>query len=300
MMDWSLLIELIFNGVQFGLMLFLIAAGVTLIFGVMNFVNLAHGSFIMIGAYLFAVMQGYFESWLVAICAAMAVAALLALLLEATIIRRLYDRDHLEQVLCTFGLLLIFNEAVVMIWGREPVFLSLPDTFGGSVNLLPGLSYPSYRLAISAIAILVGISLWFLVTRTRFGMLIRAGAERRTTIEVLGVNISVLFAAVFVLASLMAALAGALLGPVLAVQTGMGDPLLILALAIVIVGGAGSIGGTFIAAMVLGIADTLARTFLPLLLGAGAGRSVAAMTVYLLMALTLIVKPGGLTGSNKP
>jgi branched-chain amino acid transport system permease protein len=295
-MSWPLLIEQTFNGVQFGLVLFLLAAGVTLVFGVMNMVNLAHGSLLMMGGYLLAEAQSRTGSWLLAAVVGLAGVAVLGYLVERLVVRRLYARNHLEQVLATFGLLLCFNETVVWIWGREPVPVELPSMLRGHVELLPEIPYPTYRLAVSLVALCVAVALWFLIARTRIGMLIRAGAERRQLVEALGVNIGFLYAVVFALGAVLAGLGGVLLGPLLTVQPGMGDPLLILALAVVIVGGAGSIAGTFVASLVLGIADTHARTLLPLILGDGAGRSLAAMAVYLLMALTLIFKPTGIFG----
>ncbi len=295
-MSWPLLIEQTFNGVQFGLVLFLLAVGVTLVFGVMNTVNLAHGSLLMAGGYLFAEAQLRTGSWLLAVLLGLAGAGIIGYLVEAVVVRRLYARSHLEQVLATFGLLLCFNETVVWIWGREPVPVQLPALLRGHIELMPGVPYPSYRLAVSVIALCVAVALWFLIARTRIGMLIRAGAERRDLVEALGVNIGFLYAVVFSLGAVLAGLSGILLGPLLTMQPGMGDPLLILALAVVIVGGAGSIGGTFVAALALGIADTFARTLLPLALGGGAGRSLAAMAVYLLMALTLVFKPTGISG----
>jgi len=295
-MSWPLLIEQTFNGVQFGLVLFLLAVGVTLVFGVMNTVNLAHGSLLMMGGYLLAEAQSRTGSWLLAVLLGLTGVGVIGYLVEVVVFRRLYARNHLEQVLATFGLLLCFNETVVWIWGREPVLVQLPDLLRGHVQLLPGVPYPTYRLAVSAIVLCVAVSLWFLIARTRIGMLIRAGAERRELVEALGVNIGFLYAVIFSLGAVLAGLSGILLGPLLTVQPGMGDPLLIVALAVVIVGGAGSIGGTFVAALGLGIADTFARTILPLALGGGAGRSLAAMAVYLLMALTLVFKPTGIFG----
>ena len=295
-MSWPLLIEQTFNGVQFGLVLFLLAVGVTLVFGVMNTVNLAHGSLLMVGGYLLAEAQLRTGSWVLAVLLGLTGAGLVGYLVELVVVRRLYAKNHLEQVLATFGLLLCFNETVVWLWGREPVLVTLPALLRGHIQLLPDVPYPTYRLAVSVIALCVAVSLWFLIARTRIGMLIRAGAERRELVEALGVNIGFLYAVVFSLGAVLAGLAGILLGPLLTVQPGMGDPLLILALAVVIVGGAGSIGGTFVASLGLGIADTFARTILPLALGGGAGRSLAAMAVYLLMALTLIFKPTGIFG----
>ncbi len=296
----ALLMEQTFNGIQYGLVLFLVAAGVTLIFGVMNIVNLAHGALVMVGGYFCAALQERFGSWGVAVIGSLIATGVLALLVELLVMRRLYVRDHLDQVLATFGLILMANEAVVWIWGREPQFMSPPDALDGSIELLPGLDYPLYRLVISAVALVAGGLLWVLIARTRLGMLVRAGAERRRTLETLGVHVPLLFSVVFVLGGVLAALAGMMIGPLIAVQPGMGDPLLILALAVIIVGGAGSITGCFVAALLLGLADTYARTLLPGLIGADAGRAAAGMAVYLAMALVLVARPQGLFGRAAP
>jgi len=286
-----LLFEQMLNGLQFGLMLFLLSIGVTLIFGVMGLVNIAHGSLFMLGAYFgFSVADTWgFAAGLVAALAGTAIAALV---IEVLVMRRLYRRDHLDQVLGTFGLMLVCNEGVVMLWGREPLLALMPGWLAGSVQLMEGLHYPAYRLAICVGAVLVGLAVWLLVARTRIGMLVRAGADKRLMVEALGVNIDALFAAVFVLGAVLAAFAGMMMGPLITVEAGVGEPLLILALVVTIVGGAGSLKGCFAASVLIGVVDTLARAYLSAL--GGGGRAVGAMAVYWLMLAVLLVRPRGL------
>jgi branched-chain amino acid transport system permease protein len=292
----SLLIEQGFNGLQFGLVLFLMAIGVSLAFGVMNIINLAHGSMLMLGAYLIAYATAHTGSFLVAVLVTVAGMIVLAGLVELVIFRPLYARGHLDQVLATFGLSIAFNELVIMIWGREALYVALPPWLEGFVRLAPGLDYSVYRLGITAVSIAAGIALWLLLSRTRLGMQIRAGAEKRDVVAGLGVNIRLLFTAVFVISALLAALGGVMLGPLLAVQSGMGDPLLILALAIVVIGGVGSLKGALVASLAVGLIDTYGRMFWPLLLGELAGNIMANAAVYVLMAIVIAFKPSGLFG----
>jgi branched-chain amino acid transport system permease protein len=295
-MTAALLLEQGFNGLQFGLVLFLMAIGVSLAFGVMNVINLAHGSMLMLGAYFIAAATARTPSVAVAFIVAMAAVAILAALMELAILRPLYRRGHLDQVLATFGASIALNEAVIMIWGREPVFMSTPSWLEGFVRIGPGLDYSVYRLAISAVAIGAGIGLFVLLSRTKLGMQIRAGAEKREVIAGLGVNIRVLFTAVFVISALLAALAGIMLGPLLAVQSGMGDSLLILALAVAVIGGVDSLKGALVASVVVGLVDTYGRMFWPQLLGEVAGNIMANAAVYVLMAIVIAWKPSGLFG----
>lgn len=287
----ALFIEQLLNGLQFGLMLFLLSMGVTLIFGVMGLVNIAHGSLFMLGAYVgFSVG----ERWglVLGFLAGLVGAAAIGLAIEMLVMRRLYRRDHLAQVLGTFGLMLICNELVVMLWGREPLLASMPAWLSGSVPLYGELRYPAYRLAISAMAVAAGLGVYLLLTRTRVGMLVRAGADKRFMVEALGVNIDALFTAVFVLGAVLAALAGLMMGPLITVEAGVGEPLLVLALAVIIVGGAGSLRGCLVASLLIGVVDTLARAYLSAL--GGGGRAVAGMVVYWLMLAVLLVRPRGL------
>lgn len=290
-MSWTLLLEQLLNGLQFGLMLFLMSTGVTLIFGVMGLVNIAHGAMFTLGAFLgFAAgdRYGYFAG----VVAALLGTAVVALLIELLVMRRLYRRHHLDQVLGTFGLMLIINEVIVMVWGRDPMFASMPEWLSGSVSLTADLQYPAYRLAITLVALAAGALVYALVAHTRVGMLIRAGAEKREVAEGLGVNINLLFSLVFVLGAMLAALAGVMMGPLITVESGVGEPLLILALLIIIVGGAGSMKGCLLASLLIGVLDTLARAYLSAV-GDG-GRALANMVVYMLMLLVLLVRPQGM------
>ncbi len=293
-MTTALFIEQVFNGLQLGMLLFLVAVGVTLVFGVMNLVNLSQGALVMAGGYLFAASIKATSSYLLGATMAIAGLAIIAVLIETIVLRRLYARPHIDQVLATFGLMLMFNEGVVMIWGRDPMFIAIPPVLSGSVPLFPGVEYPAYRLAVTGIAAALGVALHLLVTRSRLGMLIRAGADKREMIQLLGVDIAFLYLVVFGLGAILGGVAGMLLGPIAAVTTGMGDPILILALVCVVIGGLGSIGGAFAAAMVIGMADTFGRVLLPQMLGAGTGQAVANMIVYLVMAAILIWRPSGL------
>jgi branched-chain amino acid transport system permease protein len=292
----GLLLEQGFNGLQFGLVLFLMAIGVSLAFGVMNIINLAHGSMLMLGAYFIAAAAARTPSFLLALLVAMLGIAILATLIELAIVRPLYARGHLDQVLATFGVSIALNEVVLMIWGREAMFVAGPPWLEGFVRIAPGLDYSIYRLSITAVAIAAGIALWLLLAKTRLGMQIRAGAEKREVIAGLGVNIRVLFTAVFVISALLAALGGVMLGPLLAVQSGMGDPLLILALAVVVIGGVGSLKGALVASLAVGLIDTYGRMFWPQILGDLAGNIMANAAVYVLMAIVIAFKPSGLFG----
>ncbi|UUX95282.1 branched-chain amino acid ABC transporter permease [Aquabacterium sp. J223] len=290
-MSIVLLFEQLLNGLQFGLMLFLLSIGVTLIFGVMGLVNIAHGSLFMLGAYIgFTVADRW--GFAMGVFAGLAGAALAGLAMEALVMRRLYHRDHLDQVLGTFGLMLVCNELVVLVWGREPLMAPMPGWLSGSVLLFGDLQYPAYRIAISAVAVVAGLGVYALVGRTRVGMLIRAGADKRTMVEALGVNIDALFCAVFVLGAALAALAGLMMGPLITLESGVGEPLLILALAVIIVGGAGSLKGCLAASLLIGVMDTLARAYMSTL--GGGGRAAAGMAVYWLMIGVLLLRPRGL------
>ncbi|MBM3407087.1 MAG: branched-chain amino acid ABC transporter permease [Betaproteobacteria bacterium] len=297
-MALGLLIEQTFNGLQLGMILFLMAIGVTLAFGVMNLINLAHGSMLMLGAYFIAAASAKTPSYLIAFVVAMAGIALVAALLEVTLIRPLYARGHLDQVLATFGISIALNELVIWIWGREAMFVSLPEALDGFVQIGSNIQYPVYRLAITSVAILAGLALFALLSRTRLGMRIRAGAEKGEMIGALGVNVRALFTAVFVISAMLAALGGVMLGPLLAVQSGMGDPLLILALAVVVIGGIGSLKGALVASLLVGLTDTFGRMVFPDLLGQLVGNIVANASVYILMALVIAIRPTGLFGKR--
>ncbi|GAB4213151.1 MAG: branched-chain amino acid ABC transporter permease [Rhodoferax sp.] len=300
------LLEQTLNGVQFGLMLFLMASGLTLVFGIMDLINLAHGSLYMVGAYLVASVALASGAFGLALGVGVLATALLGWVLERLLLRRFYARDHLSQVLGTFAILLMANELVRLVWGAQPLELSPPPGLAGPVQLLPGLSYPAYRLFIMAVGVAVALLLYLLVAHTRLGMQVRAGAANREMAQAMGVAVHRLFAGVFALGAALCALAGGLLGPLLAVQVGMGEPILILAFVVIVIGGIGSVRGAFVGALLVGLVDTLGRVLLPEWgqqgldgwLGAGNGRAVgsalAAMLIYLLMALVLIWRPQGL------
>jgi branched-chain amino acid transport system permease protein len=302
-----LLVEQLLNGLQLGIMLFLMSAGLTLVFGIMQVINLAHGSFYMIGAYVGATVTSGTGSFLLGLLAALPAAALAGMLVEMLVLRRLYSRDHLDQVLATFGLIMFFNELTRILWGRQPLFMDVPRWLSGSIELIPGVPYPSYRLAVIAVGILVAVLLYLLFTRTRIGMQIRAGASNREMAGALGVNIRLLYTLVFGLGTLLAGLAGVMAGPILAVEAGMGESILILTFVVIVIGGIGSIRGALLGALLVGLVDTLGRAFLPVLLrlvlapayADGAAASLASMSVYLLMAAVLVWRPTGLMPSNR-
>jgi branched-chain amino acid transport system permease protein len=297
-----LLLEQLLNGMQFGIMLFLMAAGLTLVFGIMNLINLAHGSLYMIGAYVAAAVFAATHSFLLALAAAIAAACVAGVAIEVIVFRALYDRDHLDQVLATFGLILFFNEMVRIIWGTTALYMHPPLLLSGQVMLLPGVPYPAYRLAIIAVGLLVALLLWLLIGRTRAGMLIRAGASNRTMLGALGINVTLLYTLVFALGAGLAALSGAMAGPIFNVESGMGDDFLILAFVVIVIGGVGSIRGAFVGALLVGVVDTVGRAFLRPLFALlmtrtaadSAGPAVASMLIYVLMAAVLFFRPAGL------
>ena len=293
-MSLVLLMEQAINGLQLGVMLFMMAAGLTLVFGILNVVNLAHGSVYMVGAFVAASALARTGSFPIAVLAGVVGAAVTGLVLERVVLRRLYDRDHLDQVLATFGLLLFFNELVRVIWGSTPLYTDIPGMLAGFVPLPAGGNYPVYRLLLAALGLLVAGGLFVLIAYTRFGILVRAGASNREMIGALGVNIGRLFAIVFTLGAALAGFAGALVGPLLTVEVGMGEPVLIVAFVIVVIGGIGSVRGAFAGALLVGMVDTMGRAFLPRALGYTIGPAVSSMSVYLLMALMLWLRPRGL------
>ena len=305
-MSTLLIIEQVLNGLQFGVMLFLMAAGLTLIFGVMGLINLAHGSLYMIGAFAAAAVAGATGSFVLALAAALAVAAIAGALIEMTVIRRLYGKAHLDQVLATFALILIFSEGTRWLFGSFPLFLEIPDYLSGPITLPGGIQYPLYRLALIAVGLLVGLGLWALIERTRMGIQIRAGENDREMIAALGVDIRLLYTLVFAIGAALAGLAGALVGAIQSVQVGMGEPVLILAFVVIVIGGIGSIKGAFIGALLVGMTDTLGGIFLPevfkLFMEPGAatqtGSALASMAIYILMSLVLIWRPTGLFGAR--
>jgi len=299
--NWSLFAVQVLNSVQLGALLFLLSAGLTLVFGIMSFLNLAHGSLYMTGAYVGAVATARSGSFLVGVALALLFNLVLGLLIERAFLGKLYRCSHLDQVLCTFGLILIFNEIVRIIWGPSPMFVELPEALGATIRLF-GQNYPLYRFLIIVAALAVAAGLYVLINRTRLGMLIRAGAFNAEMISVLGVNMRLLNTAVFAGGAALAGLAGILMGPLTAVQPGMGEPVLILTLVVIIVGGVGSIRGALYGALIVGVVDTVGRVYMQIGLrevfdrpiAQAVGPALASMLIYILMAIVLAVKPEGL------
>lgn len=301
-MTLTLLLEQIFNGLQSGVMLFLIAAGLTLILGVMNFVFLAHGAQVMIGAYAAASLTSITGNFYFGALAAIPITFLSGYVLEYLLIRHLYQRDHMDQVLATFGLILFFNELIRIGFGPAALFSNLPPSLSGFVYILPDTPYPVYRLVVIGVGLVCAVGIHYLVNRTKVGAMVRAGANNEAMAAALGVNIGLLRRFIFAAGACFAGIAGIMLGPLTAVEPGMGEPLLILSLVVIIIGGLGSVRGAFIAAVIVGVVDTLGRVVLPLILRSfmeqsaadGAGPALASMMVYLLMTIVLVVKPTGL------
>jgi branched-chain amino acid transport system permease protein len=295
------LIQLL-NGVQLGILLFLVAAGLTLLFGIMDFINLAHGVQYMAGAYFAAAFTSLTGSFFLGLALTLPAALLFGLLLEMLLFRHLYGRDHLDQVLATFGLILMLNEGVKMLWGAAPLAVAAPEALSGSVPLIGNLRYPVFRLAVIAAGLAVAALLYLGVNHTRTGMRLRAGASNAPMVSALGVDIGRLFMLVFGCGAMLAGFAGAMISPILSVEPGMGDGILILTFVVIVIGGIGSIRGAFIAAILVGCVDTLGRAFGPLLLrallepaaAAQTGRTLAPMLIYILMAAVLFFRPSGL------
>ena len=301
-MTLFLVLEQGLNGLQFGVMLFLMAAGLTLVFGIMNLVNLAHGSLYMVGAYLATMFVQLTGSFVLAVALALAGTLLVGVVVELVALRTLYERDHLDQVLATFGLILFFNELIAILWGRAALYSSLPAWLSGHIQVLPGVRYPVYRALVILVGLAVAALLWVVVSRTRLGMLIRAGASNRTMVGALGVNIRLLYTVVFGFGAALAGLAGLMAGPIYAVQPGMGEQILIQVFVVIVIGGIGSIRGALVGSVIVGMVDTLGRAFLKPMLATflspsaadTAGPALASMLIYLLMAAVLAFRPQGL------
>lgn len=301
-MTAQLFLEQTLNGLQEGVMLFLLAAGLTLVFGIMHLINLAHGTLYMVGAYVAAAATRASGNFLIGVVAAVAAAGLVGAAVEVVALRKLYRRDHLDQVLATFGVILFFNELVKIIWGPQALFLSPPAFLAGTVEVIPGVPYPAYRLFIIGVGLAVGLGLRYLIVSTRTGMLIRAGATHRDMVGALGVDIDRLFTVVFAIGAMLAGLAGAMAGPMLAVEVGMGEKILILTFVVIIIGGIGSVRGALVGALLVGLVDTYGRAFLPLIMRAvldpsaadSIGASISNVAIYVLMAAVLIWRPRGL------
>lgn len=301
-MTWLLLLEQTLNGVQFGVFLFLVSAGLTLVLGIMNVVNLAHGSLFMLGAYYTATIYGWTDNFLLAVVVMVPLALVSGILIEVVALRTMYDRDHMDQVLATFGLILFFNESVRLVWGAESQPMPVPEFLAGSVELIPETPYPVFRLAVIVVGLAIGLALFLLITRTRLGMLIRAGASNRAMVAALGINIQLLFTLVFGLGAILAGFAGLMAGPLQSVEPGMGEDMLILAFVVIVIGGIGSVRGAVIASVIVGIVEVVGRSILPFAMtrfmgedaAQTAGPAVASMLIYVLMAAVLFLKPEGL------
>jgi branched-chain amino acid transport system permease protein len=301
-MSASLFVVQLFNGLQLGILLFLVAAGLTLVFGVMDCINLAHGVQYMLGAYLAVMAYRFTGTFFLSVLLALLASLLFGLLLELLVFRHLYGRDHLEQVLATFGIIMLLNQGVKLLWGAAPLNMPIPDLLSGSVPLMDGLRYPVYRFAIIATGVLVAAGLYLFVTSTRVGMLVRAGATNAAMVSALGVDIKRLFTVVFGFGAMLAGFAGVMVAPILSVEPGMGDQILILAFVVIVIGGIGSIRGAFLAAVLVGVIDTLGRSFITDVLrfvlapttARVIGPALASMSIYLLMAVVLAIRPAGL------
>ena len=301
-MSLALVFEQLLNGLQFGVMLFLMAAGLTLVLGIMNLVNLAHGSLYMVGAYLAITAAQWTGSYVAGALLGFLGTLVVGMAVEVVTLRPLYAREHLDQVLATFGLILFFNELVAILWGRTALFTSLPSWLQGHIQLFSGSRYPVYRALVIAVGLGVGAVLWYVVARTRLGMLVRAGASNRTMTAALGVNIRLLYTVVFGFGAALAGLAGLMSGPIYTVQPGMGEEVLIQVFVVIVIGGIGSIRGAFVGALIVGMADTLGRAFLKPMLATmfspvtaqAVGPALASMLIYLVMAGVLAVRPQGL------
>ncbi|EAU52927.1 branched-chain amino acid ABC transporter permease [Amylibacter sp.] len=305
-MSISLFLEQVLNGLQFGVMLFLMSAGLTLVFGVMGLINLAHGSLYMIGAFAAAAIASWTGSFWLGLVASLMAAAIAGVIVEIVIIRRLYKRDHLDQVLATFALILLFSEAMRWIFGAFPLFLDVPEILSGTLSLPLGIEYSKYRMMIIVVGILIAVGLFSLISKTRLGVRIRAGESDREMIAALGVDISKLYTLVFALGAALAGLAGAMVGAIQSVEVGMGEPVLILAFVVIVIGGIGSIKGALVGAILVGLTDTLGRFLLPSFFkiflnpssATDIGSALSSMMIYILMAAVLIWKPSGLFGNN--
>ena len=301
-MDWTLLVIQLLNGVQLGILLFLLAAGLTLVFGIMDFVNLAHGSLYMVGAYFCATVTAWTGSFLLGVLAALPLTFAVGIVVEVTVVRALYARHHLDHVLATFGLILFFDASVHLIWGPEGIAIPLPEFLDGRVTILPGIEFPTYRLLIILVGLAVAAGLGYVVARTRAGMLVRAGASIRWMLGALGVDVNKLFTLVFGAGAVLAGLAGMMIAPIIEANIGMGNDILIVALVVIIIGGIGSIRGAFVAAILVGMIDTMGRSFLDDLMklflsdqnAETAAPALSAMLIYILMAVILYFRPQGL------
>ena len=301
-MDWTLLVIQMLNGLQLGVLLFMLAAGLTLVFGIMDFINLAHGSLYMVGAYFCATIADYTDSFLLGALAALPLTFAVGLAVEIVVVRKLYARDHLDHVLATFGCILFFDAAIQLFWGPEGIAIALPAVLDGRVTLGPGIEFPTYRLLIIIVGLAVAAGLAYVVSATRIGALIRAGASNRRMLGALGIDVNRLFTFVFAGGATLAGLAGLMMAPITEAYVGMGNEILIVALVVIIIGGIGSVRGAFIAALLVGMIDTMGRAFLDSAMklvlsqqnAETAAPALSAMLIYILMAAILAVRPQGL------
>ena len=297
-MDFATFLIQLLNAVQYGLLLFLVASGLTLIFGIMGIINLAHGSFYMIGAYLAWSLSGRLGNFWVAIALGIVLTVLLGMLLEWLLIKRLYQRDHLYQVLLTYGLILIFEELRSIIWGDDVHGVPIPDLLSASISLTDTLAYPVYRLWMSGVCVVLAVLMYWLIQHTRLGMMIRAGASNRDMTQSLGINIQLLYRLVFALGVALAAFAGMIAAPVSSVFPGMGGQVLIICFVVVVIGGIGSVKGALVAALLIGLVDTFGKVLEIEIGGFRVLPELAGMSVYLLMAIVLLWRPEGLFGKR--
>jgi len=301
-MSSTLIAEQLLNGLGYGLMLFLLAAGLTLVFGVMDTMNLAHGSLFTMGAYIGATLSLYTGSFVLAVAGAVVGTVLLALALEIALMRRLYVSDHLVQVVATLGVILIVDDVVKATWGAAPIIAGAPQVFSQPIQITSDWAYPSYRVLVLVAGLAVAALLYALVNHTRLGMLVRAGASNRAMAQMMGVRVKQVFSVIFLLGAALAGLAGALMGPLSAVQNGMGETIMIPALIVIVIGGIGSVRGALVGALLVGTVETIGRAFAPALLKqfmppalvADTAPALAGMTMYLLMVAVLFFKPRGL------
>jgi branched-chain amino acid transport system permease protein len=277
----------ILNGLQYGLLIFLAASGLTLVFGIMGIINLSHGSFYMLGAYLSLTLTALTGDVFLALALGIPIAFAFGALIEWLFIRHLYARDHLQQVLLTFALILIFNELQRIVWGTRPHSVPIPSYLSGSIKLSDVLSYPVYRLAVAAFCVALALAMMFVIQRTRLGRMIRAGESNREMVEVLGIDTRLLFRFVFAAGVSLAAAAGIVAAPIESVYPGIGERVLIISFVVVVIGGIGSIRGALVGALLIGLADAFGKVFLP---------QLSAVIVYALMAAVLVIRPGGLFG----
>lgn len=302
MINTTLVLVQLLNGLQYGVTLFLFTAGLTLVLGIMNFMNLGHASLYMVGAYLAVTFSNLTGSFIAGIALSVVATFFIAAAVEWLVFRKLYARTHLDQVLVTFGLIMFLNEAVRIIWGPAGLYATIPEFLAGSVELAEGVVYPVYRLCIIAVGCVVALCLYLVISFTRLGMLIRAGADKPEMVEAVGVDIRLIFRGVVAIGAALAALAGAMTGPLFAVEPGMGDSILILALVAIAIGGIGSVRGSFLAALVIGVVDSLGRVFLPPIFASFLAKPVAdaigpatgSVLIYVLMIVVLLSKPDGL------